>query len=287
MNSGSKSFLNWFGYSRRERRSTFILLIILILIILLRYLLPQKDIRVENLSGLLSSADKSESSYSANISDSTLLFSFDPNTAPYDTLIKLGFSGKLARTIIKYRNSGGKFRKPSDVKKIYGMDEQTAERITPFIDIKTEPVKVIPDDAESYFDQKKVEKIDLNKADSAILESLPGLGPVLSSRIIKFRKLLGGFASAEQLREVFGLTEETYKFIESRVFADSSDVAKISVNGGEFNELTKHPYLENYDIRSILKYKELKGKVSDINELVENKILTAIKARKISPYLRF
>jgi DNA uptake protein ComE-like DNA-binding protein len=287
MDSRKKPFLDWFGYSRRERRSTFILFIILVILIVTRFLLPQKDITVENLSGLLNSAESAEMSSLNRSSDSTSLFSFDPNTSSYDTLILLGFSENQARTVINYRNKGGKFSNPSDLKKIYGLDEQTADLVIPFIDIETETGKVEVEDRESSDDQEKPWKIDINRADSAALEKLPGIGPVLSSRIIKYRKILGGFVSTEQLHEVYGLTDETYKMIERKVFADSTCISRIDINDEGFNESFRHPYLDKYEIRSVLKYRELKGRILNAGELIENKILTADKVSKISPYLRF
>ena len=44
-------------------------------------------------------------------------------------------------------------------------------------------------------------KLELNSCDSLSLVALPGIGPVLSVRIIKYRNLLGGFAAVEQLRK--------------------------------------------------------------------------------------
>lgn len=287
MNSENRPFLKWFGFSRRERRSTFILLIILFLVITLRFLIPPKDIEFENLSGLLALADSGKKSIISSPYDTSRLFNFDPNLVSYDTLIILGLSEKQAGTIVSYRNKGGKFRQPSDIKKIYGIDEQTSGLIIPFIDIKTDTGRVVYFHKGSTTVQEKSGRVDLNKSDSAQLEKLPGLGPVLSARIIKFRKLLGGFNSVEQLKEVYGLTEETYKLIADKVFTDSSGIKGIDINRAGFNELSRHPYLEKYEIQSILKYKELKGKILTISELVESKILTADKAKKISPYLKF
>jgi hypothetical protein len=47
------------------------------------------------------------------------------------------------------------------------------------------------------------------------------------------------------------------------------------------------PYLERSEISAILKYKELMQKINNIDELIENKIITIEKAAKISPYLAF
>jgi DNA uptake protein ComE-like DNA-binding protein len=129
--------------------------------------------------------------------------------------------------------------------------------------------------------------IDLNKCDSAALEHLPGIGPVLSARVIKYRNLLGGFVSASQLKEVYGLSEKTYNLIASKVSADSMDVKKININRAEFKDLIRYPYIDLYDVQSILKYRELKGKITGMDDLIENKLITIEKAVKVRPYLKF
>ena len=54
-------------------------------------------------------------------------------------------------------------------------------------------------------------KIDLNRADEATLEQLPGVGPVLASRIIRFREEHGPFRDVGQLRDVAGIGERTFQ----------------------------------------------------------------------------
>lgn len=287
MNTDSKPFLKLLGYSRKERRSTFILLLVLVFAVSTRYLIPAGEIEIKDLSRLLAPIDSVHVSLSDTVSNTLTLFNFDPNYASFDTLTELGLSGKQARTIINYRNKGGKFRHASDVKKIYGIDEQTTSKLLPYIIIKKDTGSIKYFNTGSLAQPERHERLDLNKCDSAALDKLPGLGPVLSSRIIKFRKLLGGFVSAEQLKEVYGLQEATFNNLADKVFADSSGIIGIKINDAGFRELSRHPYLNRYEIESIIKYKELKGRFSNTAELVDNKILTAEKAKKLSAYLRF
>ncbi len=287
MNSSIKHLLEWFGYSRRERRSTFILFILLILVIGTRGLIQPKEIEIEDLSGLVVSADTGQSGFRNEDPDTSILFSFNPDHAPYDTLTLLGLSEKQARTLISYRNKGGRFHAASDIRKIYGIDEHTAGRLMPYIVIEKDTGKVIYYRPVAQSQQNPGERLDLNKCDSAALVRLPGLGPVLSLRIIKFRKLLGGFASPDQLKEVYGLPETTLNNLADRVFADSSDITGIKINDIGFNELSRHPYLTRHEIESIIKYKQLKGRFSNIAELIDNKILSPEKARKLSPYIKY
>lgn len=130
-------------------------------------------------------------------------------------------------------------------------------------------------------------KIELNLCDSADLERLPGIGPVLSARIIKYRNLLGGYVSVAQLREVYGLRDSTYRIICDRLSADSSRVKKININIAGYSELNRHPYLERYEVQAILKYRELQGRIDGISGLTDNKIMTGERALRILPYLSF
>jgi competence protein ComEA len=116
---------------------------------------------------------------------------------------------------------------------------------------------------------------------------LPGIGPVLSARIIRYRNLLGGYAHIEQLKEVYGLPPETYEIIKGRVIADSSAITGIEINTAGYKELSRLPYFKNYEITSILKYRELKGRISGMEDLTDNNLLTHEKADKVRPYLNF
>lgn len=53
--------------------------------------------------------------------------------------------------------------------------------------------------------------VDLNTADEAALDTLPGVGPVTASAIVAWRDDNGGFTSVEQLREVDGIGPKTYE----------------------------------------------------------------------------
>lgn len=51
--------------------------------------------------------------------------------------------------------------------------------------------------------------VNLNTADAAALEQLPGVGPVTAASIIAFREEHGGFTSVDQLLDVSGIGEAT------------------------------------------------------------------------------
>ncbi len=132
-----------------------------------------------------------------------------------------------------------------------------------------------PEPYRSYPVSEREERspLELNSIDSLSLTALPGIGPVLSSRIVRFRDLLGGFAAVEQLREVYGLPEETYLRISGMVTADRDLIEKIDINSAPFGELLRHPYIVRDDVVSILNFRENRGSISDWETIKENGLL--------------
>lgn len=129
--------------------------------------------------------------------------------------------------------------------------------------------------------------IELNKCDTSELVSLPGIGPVLSARIIKYRTLLGGYASVEQLKEVYGLPPETFEKISSLVFADTLLIELININSADYRRLSRMPYFDREEINSILKYRQLQEKIRSLDEMIVNKLIDEETAKKVKHYLRY
>jgi competence protein ComEA len=61
------------------------------------------------------------------------------------------------------------------------------------------------------------DRVDLNRADRASLERLPGIGPALAGRILELRGREGPFRAVEDLLEVSGIGPVTLERLEGRV----------------------------------------------------------------------
>ena len=133
----------------------------------------------------------------------------------------------------------------------------------------------------------KLEIIDINSCDSTELLSLPGIGQVLSARIVRFRNLLGGYVSTEQLQEVYGQSPETFNIIKNMVTVDTTLIDKININSADFRRFSRLPYFERQEINDLLKYRNENGQILNISELIENNILSEEKVVKVKPYLNF
>jgi competence ComEA-like helix-hairpin-helix protein len=65
--------------------------------------------------------------------------------------------------------------------------------------------------------------IDLNQADAQTLATLPGVGPRLADRIVRFREEVGPFAQADDITSVPGVSEKIYRDLADRVTVAASD----------------------------------------------------------------
>lgn len=65
-------------------------------------------------------------------------------------------------------------------------------------------------------------KININTATRAELQSLPGIGPVLGERLIKFRDERGGFQSIEDILKIKGIGRNTLEKLSELITLDSS-----------------------------------------------------------------
>lgn len=60
-------------------------------------------------------------------------------------------------------------------------------------------------------------RVNINRAGSSELESLPGLGPGLAQRIISYRESNGLFTSEEDIKSVQGIGEKLYEQLKDRI----------------------------------------------------------------------
>lgn len=127
--------------------------------------------------------------------------------------------------------------------------------------------------------------LNLNQVDSIALMSLPGIGQVYSSRIVRYRELLGGFVNEEQLLEVYGIDSILLVTIDEFIFIDESLVRRVPLNSADVQTLASHPYI-SYKLASIMvKYRNHHGPYTDMNDLKGIPLIDEQLFRKIAFYL--
>lgn len=219
------------------------------------------------------------------------LFYFDPNTLPADGWKKLGIRDKTVNTIQNYLSKGGKFYKPEDIGKIWGLHKDQIERLIPYVRIEQKN-----NNQYTTFEKKdfytKSEKsnntrafIDINTADTSDLIALPGIGSKLANRIISFREKLGGFYNVNQVAETYALPDSTFQKIKDRLMINNPSVKKLNINTATVDELKLHPYIRYNIANAIVQYRNQHGDFAVIGDLKKIMLVTDEIYSKAEPYL--
>lgn len=190
-------------------------------------------------------------------------FSFNPNTATVEELCRLGFSQKQAQSIENYRAKGGRFNRKEDFAKSFVVSDSIFRRLQPYIDIPL---------------------TDLNLADSAAFDALPGVGGWFAKKMIEHRDALGGYSYKEQLMDIYKFTQEKYMALEDLVTVSDEYVTPYPLWTLPLDSLRRHPYIKDYETaRSIVLYRENSDKEDmTVEGLLKSGILTPDSADRLS-----
>ncbi len=302
---------NGFQFSRQSRAGALVLLGILLAMAVIWRLLPAwqqpradpreqelqqawTQFKKENSTEDLPDDDREEGSRyyrDANAAPVAVrLAPFDPNTAGEEQLVALGLPLRTARTLIKYRSKGGRFRRREDLQKLYTLSKKDYERIAPYVRIAGEtggnsgypsettmPAAPVPVEAPK--------QVALNEANAEALIALRGIGPGYAKRILGFREALGGFIRVEQLQEVYGFPDSTYQQLKDKFLVDPGKIRRINVNTATEEELARHPYIGKKMAGNIVKLRNDLKNYTDIEQLRQVPLINEEKYRKIAPYL--
>lgn len=60
-------------------------------------------------------------------------------------------------------------------------------------------------------------KININHADNMTLQQIPGIGPATAEKIIQYRETNGLFKTIEDIKNIEGIGEKTFKKMEDKI----------------------------------------------------------------------
>ncbi len=310
-------FRDFMSYHRRERNGAFVLLGIIVLMIIYlnfsHYLFSSEKIdfsKYEQELKLFSDSVKSQSdsiereeqqnkgnNYYTSSDKSNKVkgerFNFNPNNLPESEWKRMGLSDKQIYVIKHYESKGGQFRSKADVKKMYCIQEKLYLSLEPYIIIPekkrdTLSFKYPKKDTERPVTKKpepEILVVELNSSDSLSLIRIRGIKGFYSKKIIEHRAELGGYASKEQLMELWKFDKEKYDAVEKYVTVDVSKIKKININTCTSAEL-KHPYLSWNAVNGIISYRSKHGKFIKIDDIKKTDLVDDETYRKIAPYLK-
>lgn len=127
--------------------------------------------------------------------------------------------------------------------------------------------------------------ININAASAAHFQAIRGIGPVLSERIVKYRKRLGGFSTLDQLLEVYGLSPEVVQRLQKNAQLGAvPKIERLSINDASLQELSALPYLNWKEAKQIVAFRTQQQKMV-FNDLKKYAILDSLKIERLALYL--
>lgn len=259
---------------------------------------------------------KKQQQYYAVPTAESELFTFDPNTADSTQLLRLGLQPWQVRNIYKYRAAGGRYRKPSDFARLYGLTAEQYRKLLPYISIQPEqmaadvygedPSSTQPSTSSAATQVKRDtllfpnklkagETVNINTADTTLLKRIPGIGSYFAKRIVAHRQRLGGLHSPSQLLEIDGFPESSlaYMTVGAATASDGSakstpaTVSRIRINRLTARELSRHPYIRYAQAKQIEEYRRVRGNFTAAAQLNALPTFTQDDIEKLTPYLDF
>lgn len=301
---------DYFAFSRTETRGAVVLLLLTACVLGTSGWLtarrtqptPISEQDWQTLDSLVAVLDQATVARASSPSTPAELFFFNPNEADSATLTKLGLTPWIAGRVVRYRSKGGKFRRRSDFKKIYGLSEETYRRLYDYIELpeatafRKKPVsaknyrstKAGAPPAATYRATKKerVLSVDINTADTVLLKQLPGIGSKLSARIVKYRQMLGGYHHLDQLGEIYHITDQGLASLQKSAYiAEENHLARLSINRSDAKTLARHPYISWEVANALVAHRRDYGEYRSPDDLREVYLINPKLFEKIAPYL--
>ncbi len=289
------SWKNYLFFSKGEKNGVLVLILLIVVVIIANRMLPyyfnRKQVEtsdyqfeIENFKSSLELKNEF-AAIPFTPEASSELFVFDPNRLDSLGFVRLGVPHYLITRILKYRSKGGVFRQPEDFADIYGVKEELYVKLLPYILIESKQRnnRFSPEKKEKY--TVPVEVIELNSADTVMLKKLRGIGTVYAGRIVKYRNYLGGFYRVEQLKEVYGVSEELFRALKPYLTVDNSTIRKIRLNGAELNTRLRHPYLNKEQRSALILFRQKNQTISSFQVLKELDEFSDEDWERLIPYL--
>ena len=299
--------MNWkkfFFFSKGEKNGILVLICLIVVALVINRVFPyyfkKKNVnvsayQVEIEEFKASLEQKNEKSKYFPVGTQRKLFWFDPNKLDSTGFVRLGIPPYMVTRIIKYRSKGGTFQKPEDFAKIYGMKGSLYEELRPYIHIENPPKntsfqkdRMIAKKEEKQLPAEKqppaLIKIELNSADTTTLKKLKGIGTVYAGRIVKYRESLGGFYRIEQLKEVYGISEELFLSLTPSLTVDDAQIKKIRLNY-DLNFQLRHPYLKKEQLSALITFYQKSRTINSFDALKELPAFSDEEWERLVPYL--
>lgn len=291
-----KTIKSYFKFSRGQRSGIFLFFGIIIVLQLayfftdfssLSKISPEKE-KWLSLQSEIDSMKQQKRDYVPKI------YPFNPNFITDYKGYKLGMSVAEIDRLLAFRKGNKYVNSPKEFQNVTKISDSLLNVISPYFKFpdwvnNKKGFKDYKKYSNTAFAKKeKIVIIDINQASQEDLIKIYGIGEAISLRILKFKESLGGFVSMEQMKDVWGLSDEVIENLNShfKILA-LPNLKKIDINNASIKELSQFPYFKYPLSKNIVTYRSMNGDIKNIDDLTKIKGLSIDKANIIALYLDF
>jgi len=263
------------------------------------------------------STSSSYRSFKTNYPTLSLDDSLDINLADTTRWQMLPGIGKvLSKRIVNYREARGGFEQIANIKKVYGIHDTVFEHVKKYLywdtltylasqkrwdqnkkTTDTIPANIHRDSAQYPTQSRSIpprialttshinSPININKADTTLLQSLPGIDAAMAGRIIKYRDLIGFYADVSQLQHVYGMRKSLFETISSVITVGNiSQMPKLDLNMVPDWKLKKYPFLQDGKADLIIQQRKKLRRLDNWDEIAVIPALDAFTLKMLKLY---
>ncbi|RLJ67101.1 competence ComEA-like helix-hairpin-helix protein [Lacinutrix venerupis] len=283
-----------FKFSKQQRNGIFLLLVLIIVLQCVYAFVefPLKDVTINSkeLEGFQAEIDSLKLVEIENRKPK--IYPFNPNFITDYKGYALGMSNEEIDRLLKFRAKNQWINSAKQFQQVTEVSDSVFNRISPYFkfpDWVTNP-KPKKQYAKSFNTNKpktEAQKIDLNKATVAQLQSVYGIGEYYANSIVKYRTKQNGFISMVELGEVYGLKPETIEEIKkSFTLKTPREINKININTATKAQLVTVRYIDYEIAHNIIEYRTLHEGIKSLDDLIKVKDFPVKKIEIIKLYLQ-
>ena len=288
----------YFLYTKAQRLGLMLLFASIIAFQLLYYVLdaPRPDDFSPQEQRRLSQQTEIDSLKTAKLKYTPKVYPYNPNFITDFKGYKLGMTTAQIDRLLAFRETGRYVNSAEEFQAVTKVPDALLRTMAPNFKFpdwvknkKTAPgFKPFPDKA---FPQKKPDKItitDINQASKEALVKIYGIGDGLSERILKEKEKLGGFVSMEQMKDIWGLSDEVIEQLNLhfQVLAQPK-ITKLRINEASIKELMKFPYFRYALAKEVVTFRSMNNGIRSAEDLIKINGFPVEKVKIIALYLEF
>lgn len=215
------------------------------------------------------------------------IYPFNPNFITDYRGHVLGLSVEQIDRLHAFRKDGKFVNSAKEFQQVTGISDSLLAALQPYFKFP-DWVQKKARAKDFYVKPATVKRLDINLASKQELMAVYGIGDKLSDRILETRTKLGGFVSMEQMRDVWGLSDEVITKLGER-FEILGPVTppKLNVNQASVAELAKFPYFRYALARKIVTARSMSGDFKSIEDISKVEGFPIEKKEIIAVYLDF